>query len=204
MLVTDDVLLGGRDVLEVALAAARGGVTSVELRLKQPSSRELVEIARRLIAEVPIPVIVNDRLDVALAAGAAGVHLGPEDLPVSLARTIVPPGFLIGASVGTLEEVPLGQGADYWGVGPLRVTNTKADAGAAIGISGLEAMVSRSAGVPCVAIGSIRPEDVPAVLAAGGVGVAVASGILSRPDVQRAAREYAESYLRFRSTTRGK
>lgn len=202
MLVTDDVLLGARDVCGVAAAAVRGGVTSVQLRLKQPSSRELGEIARRLIAAVPVPVLVNDRLDVALAAGAAGVHLGPDDVPVELARKIAPPGFLIGASVGNRSEAPRGQGASYWGVGPWRVTSTKSDAGAAIGVEGFRTVVALAGGIPCVAIGGIEPEDATPVLAVGGAGVAVVRGILGADDIEAAARRYRSVLLR--STTTGR
>src|ERR671911_953244 len=101
MLVTDDGLVGARDPVALALAAERGGATSVQLRLKLASPREQVDRARALIAALRIPVLVNDRLDVALAAGAAGVHLGPDDLPVALARRVAPAAFLIGASVGS-------------------------------------------------------------------------------------------------------
>jgi thiamine-phosphate pyrophosphorylase len=138
-------------------------------------------------------VLVNDRLDVALAAGAAGVHLGPDDLPVELARRIVPPGFWIGASVGSRDEIPRGRGADYWGVGPWRASATKPDAGVPIGADGFRAVVARSGGTPCVAIGGIRPEDVPLVRAAGGAGVAVISGILGAADPARAAAAYVEA-----------
>lgn len=196
MLVTDDVLLGTRDVCAVAAAAVRGGVTCVQLRLKQPSSRELVEIARRLIGVVPVPVLVNDRLDVALAAGAAGVHLGPDDMPVEMARRIAPAGFVIGASVGNDSEVSRGQGASYWGVGPWRVTSTKSDAGAAIGIEGFQAIVTLARGIPCVAIGGIEPDDGFSVLAAGGMGVAVVRGILGADEVEEAARRYRTSLVR--------
>jgi thiamine-phosphate pyrophosphorylase len=202
MLVTDDALLRGRDVTEVALAAVRGGVTCVQLRLKQPSSRELVQVARRLIEAVSVPVLVNDRLDVALAAGATGVHLGPDDVPVDLARKIAPPDFVIGASVGMVSELPRGHGASYWGVGPWRVTSTKADAGTAIGAEGFRTITEHAGGIPCVAIGGILPGDIAAVLASGGTGIAVAGGILSPPDVEAATRTYGA--LLRRSTTNGR
>lgn len=190
MLVTDDELLGGRDLITVCRAAVRGGVTSVQLRLKRLPPRELLACARELVLALPVPVLVNDRLDVALAAGAAGVHLGPDDLPVRLARRIVPDGFLIGASVGHSGEAATARGADYWGVGPWRATPTKADAGPALGADGFRAVLSAAEGIPGVAIGGIRPADVEVVLAAGGVGVAVISGILGEADVERAAARY--------------
>ncbi|HSE51790.1 MAG TPA: thiamine phosphate synthase, partial [Gemmatimonadales bacterium] len=97
MLVSDDRLVPAEALVEACRAAVRGGVTSVQLRLKRLGPRQLVTLARELVAALPVPVLVNDRLDVALAAGAAGVHLGPDDLPVALARRVAPPGFLIGA-----------------------------------------------------------------------------------------------------------
>jgi thiamine-phosphate pyrophosphorylase len=191
MLVTDDRLIEGRDLVAVACAAERGGATSVQLRLKQASPRELTAAARALIAALRIPVLVNDRPDVAIAAGAAGVHVGAEDLAVALVRRIAPPGFFVGASVGSAEEATGAAEADYWGVGPWRATATKADAGAALGVDGFAAIVSLSGGVPCIAVGGVQPEDVAAVRAAGGAGVAVAGGILTADDIETAVRRYA-------------
>jgi thiamine-phosphate diphosphorylase len=189
MLVTDDRLLAGRDPVDLARRAVTGGVTSVQLRLKQASARELTDLARRLVQALPVPVLVNDRPDVALAAGC-GVHLGPEDLPVALARRLLPPPSLIGASVGSEAEAgPAGE-ADYWGIGPWHPTGTKQDAGGAIGADGFRRMLGLARGRPCIAIGGIRPEDVAEVLRAGGVGVAVVSGILGEDDVEAAARRY--------------
>ncbi len=191
VLVTDDVLVGGRDLVAVCLAAERGGVTSVQLRLKRASPRDLAASARALLAALTVPLFLNDRLDVALAAGAAGVHLGPDDVPVALARRAVPPGFVLGASVGSAAEVGQGLLADYWGVGPLRSTATKADAGAAIGVDGFAAIRRLApSGVPCVAIGGVLPEDMQSVLGAGGAGVAVVRGILGAEDAEGAARAY--------------
>jgi len=192
MLVTDDALVHGRNLVAICRAAVRGGVTAVELRLKRATPRELVAQARSLIAALDVPILINDRLDVALAAGAAGVHLGPDDLPVAWARRAAPGGFLIGASVGTAAEVENGQDADYWGVGPWRVSGTKADAGPALGPDGFSALIRRAGNRPCVAIGGVIPEDVTPVRKAGGVGVAVVSGILAAGDVAAAARRYVE------------
>lgn len=193
ILVTDDDLVAGRDLVALCRAAVQGGVTCVELRLKRATPRELAETAKVLVAALPVPVLVNDRLDAAIAAGAAGAHLGPDDLPIGLARGAAPPGFILGASVGTAGEVESGRGADYWGVGPFRATTTKPDAGAGLGAAGFGAVVAQAGGTPCIAIGGVRPDDVAAVRRAGGVGVAVVSGILAAPDVEAAARAYAKA-----------
>ncbi len=191
MLVTDDALVAGRDLVALAQAAERGGATSVQLRLKAVSPRALADAARALVAALTVPVLVNDRPDVALAAGAAGVHLGPDDLPVALARRVAPPGFIIGASAGTPEEAAAAMAADYWGIGPWRVTTTKSDAGAALGSEGFARIAALGGGKPCIAIGSVRPSDAAAVRSVGGQGVAVVSGILAAENVEGAAREYA-------------
>jgi thiamine-phosphate pyrophosphorylase len=193
MLVTDDRLVQGRDLVALARAAERGGVSSVQVRLKQSADRELVQVTRRLVQALTVPVLVNDRPDVAIAAGAAGVHLGPDDMPVRLARRIAPPGFVIGASVGGELEAERAEAADYWGVGPWRDTVTKGDAGAGLGADGFGRLAALARGRPCIAIGGIRPEDIPTVIARGGSGVAVVSGILGSDDVEAAARAYASS-----------
>ena len=190
MLVTDDRYLRGGNPVRLALAAERGGITALQVRLKERTDREVVELVRVLVAVVSVPVLVNDRPDIAIAAGAAGVHLGPEDLPVELTRTIAPPGFIIGASVGSDAEAAFAGAADYWGIGPWRVTSTKGDAGEALGAAGFSRLSRLAAGRPCIAIGGITPGDVREVLRSGGSGVAVVSGILGREDVEAAAREY--------------
>lgn len=193
MLVTDDRVLAGRDPVALARAAERGGVTSVQLRLKRATPKMQAALARELVGALRIPVLVNDRPDVALAAGAAGVHLGPDDLSLPLARRVTPAGFILGASAGSTEEATAAADADYWGVGPWRATGTKADAGEALGPAGFRRIVALGRGKPCIAIGGVRPEDVPAVLEAGGAGVAVVSGILGEDDVEAAARRYARA-----------
>jgi thiamine-phosphate pyrophosphorylase len=197
MLVTDDALVEGRDVLALALAAARGGATCVQLRLKRANARELADLARRLLTVLPVPLLINDRADVALAVGAAGVHLGPDDVPVAIVRRSSPVGFLIGASVGSAREVDGGRGADYWGVGPWALTSTKGDSGQAIGADGFQRVARLAEGKPCIAIGGVRPEDVPAVIAAHGAGVAVVSGMLGSDDVEASARIYAGALSRL-------
>jgi len=187
MLVTDDRLVAGRDLVALARAAEAGGVTSVQLRLKAASAREQVALARALVAALRVPVLLNDRPDIALAAGAAGVHLGADDMPVALARAIAPPGFVIGASVGSDAEAAAAVEADYWGIGPWRDTATKAAAGAELGANGFARLAQLAGGKPCLAIGAVRPDDVPLVHRAGGAGVAVVSGILGNGNISGAA-----------------
>jgi thiamine-phosphate pyrophosphorylase len=196
MLVTDDRLAAGRDLVALARAAEAGGATAVQLRLKSAPAREQVTLARALVAALRVPVLVNDRPDVAVAAGAAGVHLGPDDLPVALARKVVPPGFIIGASVGSESEAAAAGDADYWGIGPWRLSTTKADAGAGLGASGFALLVKLASGRPCLAIGGVRPDDVAAVSAAGGMGVAVVSGILASDDVRASTAAYSNAWAR--------
>ena len=190
MLVTDDALLRGRDLVAVVRAAEEGGITSVQLRLKRATAADLALLGRALLEAVRIPVIVNDRVDVAIAIGAHGVHLGPDDVPVAMARRIAPPGFIIGASVGLESEVGNGAGADYWGIGPWSVTSTKSDAGAALGALGFARIRAQAGLRPCIAIGSIQPGDVGPAIAAGASGVAVVSGILGAEDIAAATRRY--------------
>ena len=191
MLVTGDGLVEGRDLVALALAAERGGITSLQLRLKRATARELAQAARALVQVLRIPILVNDRPDVALAAGATGVHLGPDDPPVDLVRRIAPEGFVIGASVGSEAEAATAASADYWGIGPWRATATKEDAGTGLGAEGFRQLLRLARGKPSIAIGGITPEDVAIVLKQGGKGIAVVSGILSAEDVETAARRYA-------------
>ena len=185
--ITDDLRDGPTGLLARSAAAVRGGATMVQLRLKAVEPRALVEVARVLVQALSVPVIVNDRVDVALAAGAAGVHLGADDLAPAAARTIVPAGFIIGASVGEEREVADARAADYVGIGPVYPTGSKADAGPAIGIARfqrLAALVDR----PAVAIGGIAPETIRAVIEGGAAGVAVIRAVLGAADPEGAAR----------------
>lgn len=185
-----DGLREGRDALVArARAAAAGGATMIQLRAKDADARTLVEVARALVHALPaaVPLIVNDRADVALAAGAAGVHVGVDDLPVAAVRGVVPPGFIIGASVGCDAEVPGSRGADYVGIGPVYATGSKDDAGAAIGTAEF-ARLAAACALPAVAIGGIEPANAAAVAAAGASGIAVIRAVFGAPDPERAAR----------------
>ena len=190
MLVTDDRILALPDPLEPIMGAVRGGVTLVQVRLKTAPAVEILALARRLVGTLEIPVLINDRPDIARAAGAAGVHLGPDDLPPALARKVLGSHAIIGASVGSEGEALLAGGADYWGIGPWRQTGSKADAGAPLGADGFAKLARLAGDIPVIAIGGIVADDVPAVHAAGGAGVAVVSAILGASDPEAAARAF--------------
>lgn len=194
MAVTDGATRDPAALLARVRAAVEGGVTSVQLRIKDAEPAELTDLARLLVHELPVPVIVNDRVDVALAAFAAGVHLGSDDLPLPRVRAIAPEGFLVGGSVGDLEEAGRAEQADYWGIGPWNPTGSKADAGPPMD-RGLFARLIRLGGArPAIAIGGVQPGDLGAIRAAGASGVAVMSGIFGKPDCERAAREYRAAW----------
>jgi len=142
MVVTDDALVAGRDLVELARALERGGATALQLRLKAAPARALAEAARAVLAQVRLPVLLNDRPDVAIAVGAAGVHLGPDDLAPRLARRIAPEGFVIGASVTGPSDLPALEGADYAGIGPVFPTFSKADAAPVLGAARFAELVS--------------------------------------------------------------
>lgn len=185
--ITDDLRDGRDGLVARTTAAVRGGATMIQVRLKHATSRELVEVTRAIIGAVVVPVLVNDRADVALAAGAAGVHLGVDDLPVSAVRAFAPPGFLIGASFGGDDEHAHTEGADYVGIGPVFTTISKPDAGEAIGADGLARLVARSR-APAVAIGGVTADNAGEVLRSGAAGVAVISSVLGASDPEQAAR----------------
>ena len=141
-LVTDRGLAGGRSVVDIALAAARGGATMVQLREKEATTRAFVEQARALkaaLAPLGVPLAINDRLDVALAVDADGLHVGQDDMPVEEARRLMGPGKFIGLSITAVEQVlrPDAEAADYLGVGPIYAQRTKEDAAAPLGVEGL-------------------------------------------------------------------
>jgi len=185
--ITDDLRDGLAGLVARAAAAARGGATMVQLRLKDVDARTLAEVGRALVVGVPVPVLVNDRVDVALACGAAGAHVGASDLPVAAARRIVPDTFVLGASISSDADVENARGADYVGIGPVFPTTSKRDAGDAIGVEEF-ARLTRAAGRPSVAIGGVTVESAPAIIAAGAAGIAVIKAIFGSPDPAEAAR----------------
>jgi thiamine-phosphate pyrophosphorylase len=179
------------DLEALARRAAAGGATMLQVRAKGEPAGAVAELTRRVIAAAPaLPVIVNDRLDVALATGAAGCHLGQDDFPIAEARRLAPPGFWLGGSGGTPEEAraAAAAGAHYLGIGPIAATGSKADAGAAIGIEGFRAVHAAAPGVPAVAIGGVTAELVPELLRAGAAGIAVIRAVVASPDPVAATR----------------
>lgn len=191
MVVTDAALLKGRDPVAACRQAAAGGATIVQVRLKGAPAREVLALARALVAAVAVPVIVNDRVDVALAAGAAGAHLGQDDPPLDRLRPHVPPGFLLGLSVGTPAEAERGRDwpADYWSVGPCFATANKQDAGAPLGAEGF-ARLARLAphGTPVIGIGGVTLDNAGEIARAGAAGVAVIGAVWNASDPETAAR----------------
>ncbi|MBN1459208.1 MAG: thiamine phosphate synthase, partial [Armatimonadetes bacterium] len=167
----------GRDHIDVARTALAGGATMIQLRDKELSSRALFEVAqqiRTLTRDYGAAFIVNDRVDIALAAQADGVHVGDSDLPVSSARSLLGPGKEVGASVDTAEAAKAAEaaGATYLGVGPIYATGSKPDAGAAIGLDPIPRL-KRAVAIPLLAIGGLTCDNVEAVVRAGADGVAV-------------------------------
>jgi thiamine-phosphate pyrophosphorylase len=192
--ITDERLGRGRSHLRIAEAAILGGADVLQLRDKEASSGRLYRAAlelRKITREAKVPFIVNDRLDVALAADADGVHVGQEDLPASVARRILGPGKILGVSAETVEEAIRAEedGADYLGVGPVfEARGTKADAGEPVGIE-LIAQIRRRCRLPIVAIGGINAENARKVREAGADAVAVISAIVAADDIAQAARQ---------------
>lgn len=193
MVLTDAALLKGRDALEVCRRAVAGGATMIQVRLKGATPRELVELAGALVGALAVPVIVNDRVDVALAAGAAGAHLGQADAPLEALRPHVPPGFLLGISVGSPAEAERARvtSADYWSIGPCYASATKPDVGATLGPEGFAALARLApagGGVAVIGIGGITAVNAGAIVQAGAVGVAVIGAVVGATDPEVAAR----------------
>ena len=189
-LVTDRETVKGRDLGRCVEAAIQGGVTMVQVREKTASSLAFYETAQRLKAlavRQRIPLIINDRLDIALATEADGLHLGQTDLPLVVARKILGAKKLIGVSVSTVREARLAekQGADYLGVGAMFPTPSKQDA-QPVTLATLQA-IKAAVDIPVVAIGGIGPDNVASVMADGIDGVAVISAILKADDCRQAA-----------------
>lgn len=191
MVITDPVLLKGRDAVAVCRAAVQGGATMIQVRWKDAMPAEVLGLTQALVAALTVPILVNDRVDIALAAGAAGAHLGWEDVPVEALRPHVSPGFLLGVSVGSEEEASraLRLPADYWSIGPCFATGNKADAGSPLGPEGFGDLVRLAPeGLPVIGIGGISAANARSIKDAGAAGVAVIGAVFSAADPESAAR----------------
>ncbi|WP_444350717.1 thiamine phosphate synthase [Phascolarctobacterium succinatutens] len=199
-LVTDDGCLQGRSLIDCVHEALEGGVTLVQYRAKTASSAEMYAEALQLKAlcdSFKVPLIINDRLDIAMAVGAAGVHLGQDDLPCAAARKILGEDYIIGVSAHNPAEAKaaLQSGADYLGCGAVFGTATKADV-KKLGTDGLAA-ICKAKGLPVVGIGGVTADNYREVRAAGADGAAIVSGILAQPDINATVRAIAKVSQEF-------
>lgn len=184
---------GSKDLLSFVQDAVEGGATLVQLRAKNLSTRKHLALALHVsqyLRSQNIPLIINDRTDIAFSCDAQGVHLGQEDLSPLYARKILGKDKLVGVSVNTIEEAVEGesQGADYLGVGPLFSTPSKKDARSVLGLGGFRS-IRKSTDLPLLAIGGINSQNAKEVIAAGADGVAVISALMASPDVRLSAQE---------------
>ena len=190
--ITDTTIQSQFTHAELAEMAIAGGADTLQFRQKNGSTRELVESAQAVqavCAEHGVPLIVNDRADIALAVGAAGAHFGQEDLPVAVGRRVLPSRMIIGASARTEEKIleAISTGADYIGFGPIYLTSSKPDAERPKGLGALQRM-SEIAQCPVIAIGGITVETVYEVIRAGAHGIAVISAVCGKADPAAATR----------------
>jgi thiamine-phosphate pyrophosphorylase len=199
-LVTDRRLSLSRSNLEVIEAAVAGGVTTVQLREKELSTREFYSEGlkiREFLKTRHIPLIINDRIDIALALDTDGVHIGQDDMALDVARKIMGPDKIIGISVMNAKEARAAEagGADYLGLSPIFVTATKPELTREIGIKGIPP-IRRAVKIPLVGIGSMNESNAFAAISAGLDGVAVVSGIVAQPNVTEAARKIKREIMR--------
>ena len=190
-LVTDRGLSGGRTTLDIVKAAVSGGVTCVQLREKDCSTLDFIEQAltiKEFLRARDVPLIINDRLDIALAVEADGVHLGQNDMPLDMAQKIAGGSMLIGISAESLQDAILAEkgGADYVGVSPIYATPTKTDTAPPLGIEGLR-KIKHTVNLPLVGIGGLNATNSAEVIRNGADGVAVVSAIVAAEDPEGAA-----------------
>jgi thiamine-phosphate pyrophosphorylase len=204
-LVTDRDLCGERSLADVVGLAVRGGASLVQLREKTADTRAFVELARALkalLAPYGVPLLINDRVDVALAAGAAGAHLGQSDMPADLARQLLGPAAILGLSLelpGQLAEAEA-QDVDYYGVSPIHPTPTKTNTGPGWGLDGLRRLRAATAR-PLVGIGGIGAHNAAEVIRAGADGIAVVSAICAAADPEAASRALRGAVLQAKGRT---
>ncbi len=201
--ITDEGLSKGHTHAGIARMAIAGGADVIQLRDKKLSGKELLQCAleiRDISKRSGVLFIVNDRLDIALACDADGVHLGQDDMPVKIAKPLCPPGFIIGVSAGSVEEAIQAErdGADYIGLGPVFCTASKSDAGPACGLDTIR-YVKNVVSIPVVAIGGIGHANAKDVLASGADGLAVISAVVGQDDVTMAARKLKSLIIETRN-----
>ncbi|MDB5570257.1 MAG: thiamine-phosphate pyrophosphorylase [Hyphomicrobiales bacterium] len=192
-LVTDRDVGRGRALVDIVAQAVAGGVTMVQLREKTATTREFLEEARALkalLTPLGVPLVVNDRVDIALAVDADGVHVGQTDMPVAQVRALLGPRRIVGLSITSAEQMRREDAGrtDYLGVGPLYLQHTKPNASTPLGVEGfrtLRAMTDR----PVMAIGGLKAGNSAPVLAAGADGLAIVSGIVGADDPRAAAAQ---------------
>jgi len=201
-LVADLEFAAGRDLAYLAGEAVLGGVTIVQLRAKALETSEFLDLATRMAAALKkrsVPLIINDRVDIAMACGADGVHLGQDDMPIDKARQLLGRSMIIGISVNTLKEAREAErlGADYIGLGPVYATATK---DTELPVLGLESIrrIQEKIGIPIIAIGGINAGNAAEVMKAGAAGIAVVSAILGAPDARKAASELKKKVRTYR------
>ncbi len=192
-LVTDRGLSKGRPTLDIVRSAVQGGVTCVQVREKECSTLDFIEQAQSIkeyLQSKGVPLIINDRVDVALAVKADGVHLGQTDMPLDMAKNIIGDSMIIGISAESLEDAIAAEkgGADYLGVSPIYATPTKTDTAPPLGLEGLQTIRKRVS-LPLVGIGGLNRDNAAAVIRHGGDGVAVVSAIVAADDPMQAADE---------------
>lgn len=192
-IITDPQSIGNRSMFDVVRAAIRGGASIVQLRDKHASDSDMITVGKQvhqITQAANIPLIVNDRVDVALALGAEGLHIGQDDMAAAEARRLIGPNRILGVSASTIAEAQRAEhdGADYLGVGDVYGTLSKPDADIPIGIDGLRAIIQAVA-LPVVAIGGITLENTPDSIRAGAKGVAVISAVVGAANPEAAAQQ---------------
>lgn len=202
-MITDSSLSKGKPDSEVAKLAYEGGAETVQLRMKNASGREMLEQAlkiQKIADDMNRMFIVNDRVDIALAADADGVHLGENDIPLTYAREILGDEFIIGISVSDEKEAveAYENGADYIAIGSIFNTQTKSDAGDGIGLDAIIRVREAVPNIPLVAIGGINLGNIKDVIRAGADSAAVISAVVAKEDIKKAAHEMRDSILKVR------
>ena len=201
--ITDSALAGGKPDSEIARLAYEGGAEAVQLRMKNASSAAMLQQAieiQKLAEDLNKIFIVNDRVDIAFASEADGVHLGQDDLPLSYARKILGYDYIIGKSVSNSKEAVMAyeEGADYIALGPIFNTDTKTDAGAGIGLDALLEVREAAPDIPLVAIGGINLGNIKDVIDTGADSVAVISAVVAKNDIKKAVHELRDVILKTR------